>query len=289
MLTNIVFTLVFLAIIGYQGLITLKDKSKPIPRPIPTVVVPECQPYDHCSGEEMDINALIESAKTKTFTAELSPYQKWAISLGYMLTQLNQLPYGKLSLSIPQTPGLAERNLKQGLISSWDITDRSTTLATLDWLANQGHSLDQYKAFYLTVKHNPGLTGQQIVDSLELDLNPDDLQAQKTAFDSVIKNQSKTGNNLIYAWDYGRFIFVTQAAYTVGYLTESEALVLIEEVGKRVRTRFHSWQEFGDNYVVGRLWWNPNQPGFEAATNQLYRNLIMPSGRWSQIPWSWSE
>ncbi len=213
-----------------------KSRCSALPRsPFDEVMVPT---------EQMNIPALIESAKDRPVPAQFSHYQRWALSLDSMIIEMNGWPYDSLSLLPPGKPEPTMADLRQALKDSWGVTDRESALDQLNWLANTGHS-SQYSG--------------------------------------------ATESDLIYAWDYGRFVLVAKASYSVGYLSDREALRLIEEIGKRTLAKFRSWREFGDNYVVGRLWWaGERAPIMLTETNQLYTTLLRPDGQWSKIPWEWS-
>lgn len=203
----------------------------------------------------LDINAIIAQTPPQV-PSKLNQYQRWAIALGAVLTEQNYLPHDQISLSYSsgednETKQLAQLVLQQ----SYDTSNKAEVLDTLFWLANVGHSY-------------------------EYDLPDRLLRAEKS--DTKVTNQS------VKAWDYGRFVFVARAAYTAGYISEAEALALIENIGYETKLRFSSWQEFADNYVIGRSFWQPSNPNIPQETRAVIDRLTKPPGTWTQIPWEWS-
>lgn len=281
---------------------TLFEYNSPIQKTLMQAMT-KCQPYDHCGEEVLDVQEIIDSVKGKNAFSQmrLTNFQRWSIALGAMTVEMNRMPHDQLSIIPPQrySEDLEDTLVKNMLRDWWDITDRGSAINILSWLANSGHSGDQYRFFYVTIKDNPLLLAEELYNKNMADykaVNGNDPVVdvvekpnQIRAYNFVLKNIDKTGNNLIYAWDYGRFVFVARSAYSVGFLTQAEALTLIEEVGKRVKNRFSSWQEFSDNYITGRLWWAPDQVGIVEETELLRRKLTAPSGTWTKIPWEWSE
>lgn len=267
---------------------TLFRYNSPIQKALQEAIT--CPPYEHCGSEPLNVSQIITDIKEQP-SKELTHYQRWAIALGAMTVEMNGMPHDQVSLiSQYRNPKVEIPLLKTMLKDWWDITDRETTLNTLQWLAHEGHS-DQYKSFYIPILTNTDLSAQALTDKyLPKERATTNQTADVTrAFQFVITNKEKTGDNLIYAWDYGRFVFVVRSAFSVGYLTETEALTLIEEVGKRVQKRFHSWKEFGENYVIGRKWWTLQLTPSDQTADYLYRTLTAPSGNWSKIPWDWSN
>lgn len=272
--------------------------NSPLPKALMDAQTREqCPSYEHCSDEQMDIPSILKSAEKRTVPATLSHYQLWSISLGAMLIQMNGMPQNQLSLIYSGSSASQQQeritDVKTMLKESWDIKDRDTAIEILSWLAEKGHSGEQYMHIYQIIQENPDLSAEEIVTKVieanpKLQISTEEKKNQIAALEYVKKNLSKTGDNLIYAWDYGRFVFVVRSAYTVGYLTEEEAMTLIEEVGKRVRNRFHSWEEYGENYVVGREWWLQEFNGDE-ETESIYSQLRQPLGQWTTIPWEWSK
>jgi hypothetical protein len=247
----------------------------------------------------MNVSQLIEDAKDFTVTPTLSNYQKWAIALGTVTTEKNLQPENQLSLFDPDST-IGDTDIQMILIKDmlsrdWGINSTGSALQIISYLVNEGHSY-QYLDFYKQILRYPELKSEQLIDKIvedtafrpegKLILSEIERVQQIDAFDYVRKNMNSTGNNLIYAWDYGRAVYVIRASYTAGYINDKEALLLIEEVGKRVKTRFASWDEFAENYAVGRKWWGINDPRISEETDMM---MINANIFWSGVPWDWSN
>ncbi len=268
----------------------LKAANKPTDEFVPSNNQ-QCPAYDHCGDEKMDIEAVVVSASGRVVPKVLSHYQRWSIALGAMLIEMNGLPHDKLTLSDTYYDQAQKKQVLQELIKdSWNITDRASTMETLSWLANEGHARDFYLPVYLLIKDYPTKSTQELVNIAPTNnLSEEDKSAFSTAIEYIKTNKDKTGDNLIYAWDWGRFVFIVRVANYSGYISDAEALTLIEEVGERVKGRFHSWQEFGNNYTTGRLWWGLDKPEIPVQTKSLNDGLMKPTGQWGKIKWEWSQ
>ena len=98
----------------------------------------------------------------------------------------------------------------------------------------------------------------------------------------------KRGARSLVAWDYGRYIMLCRWGYTVGYLTADEAWSRIMPAARTIQGSFHSWDEFGEDYLVGREFWSKEET---ERSGQAYRNIERWLRRdrnspWKRLPWN---
>lgn len=97
----------------------------------------------------------------------------------------------------------------------------------------------------------------------------------------------KLGPKGILAWDFCRYINLSRWAYMAEYITEDEAWAKIIPAAQRLQQSFSSWQEMGENYLIGREFWSyeETQKSGEKYRN-IYQKLISDaSGPWHYSPW----
>lgn len=244
-----------------------------------------------CQKMQMDINALLTKANTENIDTKLNAYRRWTIALGAILTEQNKLPHDQFDFSnkIYYSQQL-KTGLKTMLADSWGITDRQSMIDTFSWLVNIGHSREDYLPIYKYIQYYPGKSVQDLSQVFQGSENLSGEEKIKNYKNILyLKDKQALNNNLVYAWDYGRFVFLVRAAYHVGYLNQKEAIVLIDEAGEKIKDRFNSWTEFGENYALGRVLWGMNQTEIVNNTQEIYQNMLDVNGQWAKISWEWSE
>ncbi len=97
----------------------------------------------------------------------------------------------------------------------------------------------------------------------------------------------KYRRNSLVAWDYCRYIMLCRWGYMVGFLNEDQAWRRIMPAARTIQAGFHSWAELGEDYLVGREFWSPEETD---RTGRIYRNIQTrlvkePRSAWNQLPW----
>ena len=98
----------------------------------------------------------------------------------------------------------------------------------------------------------------------------------------------KLGEQSLVAWDYARYISLCREGYSVGYLSEDEAWQRIIYAARILQRTFGSWQELGENYLIGREFWSLAQTQKDGqAMRTIYSRLLSNSNSpWNRIPWA---
>lgn len=103
----------------------------------------------------------------------------------------------------------------------------------------------------------------------------------------VLKYHKVFGLKSIAGWDYARYVSLCGWGYIAGYLTEDEAWQRIMPAARRMQSTFDSWEDLGNNHVVGREFWSLKQsqaPG--DRTRKSYQKLLAdPSSPWVKLQW----
>ncbi len=100
---------------------------------------------------------------------------------------------------------------------------------------------------------------------------------------------AETNQRTLFAWDYGRLVNVARWSYSVGYISEDEAWRYITPSGKYLQLNYHSWEDYGKNYLAGRDFWLQDIEA-SAEFRRVFKRLIDPNSRsaWTVIDWNTS-
>jgi hypothetical protein len=214
--------------------------------------------------------------------AELNKAQMWAISLTGILSEVNESNRNSLNES-----GMDERGKGTWLTvlkRDWEITTREELLKQISDLENEGHtaSLSEIK---------------KIINELAEINNAADLgifftineltQTKINRLKYVSNNWEQYQNRTIRAWDLARCISLCRWGYNVGFITEEEAWGKILPVAKLLQSQYNSWEEFGYDYLIGRLFWASGfgqEKAYFTRTEPIYRRLL--DSYWKWLDWN---
>jgi len=204
--------------------------------------------------------------------------RSWALAASALLTERNGERHDRLAGS-DLTTGEAER-VRRLLTDWWDVTDRRGLLDALKWIQNAGHRerfarMGEQLAI-LTAEQRHGLASQRQRD---FRLNQ--------MIGVVEMHYARLGAKSLLGWDFSRYISICRWGYAAGYLTEDEAWARIIPAARVLRHSFTSWRELGENYLIGRQFWSPDE---HVRTGHLYRQafdrlLADPASPWNRVPW----
>ena len=217
-----------------------------------------------------------EPARPFTLTrAQMS----WGLAASALLTEHNRGRHDTLA-GIAATAQSAS-DQRWTLARWWDVADRDGLLRALAWLDAGGHrqQFDQIgeKAVHLSP------------DEFEAQLSNPEVRSDDAESISVARKYfAKLGARSLVGWDYARYVSLCRWGYTAGYLDEGEAWQGIMHAAGILRRTFGSWRELGENYLIGRQFWSPEETrrggaDYRATFEQL---LSDPASPWNRIPWS---
>ncbi len=212
----------------------------------------------------------------------ISAMQKWALGCAAILTERNHDRHDLLGARF-RTPKNIE-DCKRFLIESgWDIKNQTDLLDSLMWIENEGHC----QSFKQLGEKLKALTDGEYQKMLA------DNQADKEILNRIqiaAKYYMALGDKSLFGWDYGRYICLCRWGYMAGYLSEEEAWQKIMPVAKLLQEKFNSWQDLGQNYLIGRRFWShedSQQNGYQYE-DAFLRLCDMPSSPWNKLPWDMS-
>lgn len=220
---------------------------------------------------------LLESSdKTKEYA---DPKHRWILACSGVLWERNRNDY----ITIAGEP-VSEKTLiarKKMLAEWWDIKSKNDFHNTLIWLTQEGGHRSGFE--------NIGKKASEMSEAdytKWIDKYSDDLEKQQE-IRIARKYYNELGDKSILGWDYCRYICLCRWGYSCGYIDEKEAWNLMTSVAKEIQKKFRSWQEYGQNYLIGRQFWSHQytlSQGdlFMDALKRLTENADSP---WNTLPW----
>jgi hypothetical protein len=203
----------------------------------------------------------------------------WALGCAAMLTERNHSRHDVLATN-DLTPQSVQSN-KKLLADWWGVHNRAEFLDALVWLDEQGGHRKSFEK-----------TGQEVSDMSHSEFK----SALAACGTDMEKKQKLTiakqyytvlGDKGLKGWDYTRYVALCRWGYTSGYITEDEAWAKIMPVARKLQKTFDSWEDLGQNYLIGRQFWSYQQTQssgflFTDAYNRLMQNKDSP---WNMYPW----
>jgi hypothetical protein len=201
----------------------------------------------------------------------------WALAASALPTEMNGERHdllGGVHLS-PENILSAQRSLQDG----WGVDSRGRLLEALEWLETEGHR----KEFKRQGAYLSSLTRAQL--KVLLDERAGDAEA-RARIAVVAEHYKRLGGAGLLGWDYSRYVSLCRSGYAAGYITEEEAWAKIIPAARALQTRFGSWKEVGENYLIGREFWAGGGAGQQCGRcrEALRRLLADPQSPWRVYP-----
>jgi hypothetical protein len=159
--------------------------------------------------------------------------------------------------------------IRNMLKKDWHITSRDTLMSKITWLRNKGHR-SYFKPIWGI------LSSTSVQDSMERITRLQDEFAAKgdnTSIELYAANVSAGYKFLreqtnyfegkrckmdALTWDLGRVINLTRWGYDAGFLSRGESMDIIRASGKQLLDNYTSWENLGENYLIGFAMWSGN-------------------------------
>lgn len=220
-----------------------------------------------------------ESCKDKKLREQKEADIKgWALGCGAILTEYRYERHDMLLRNYLNQEDI--KDIKETL-DGWNANSRDSLFETLSWLEKGGHS----KQFEKMGKEIADVNEQQYEELLEENKdNPDKLQKIKI----VKKYYKQLGPKGLLGWDYSRYICLCRWGYIAGYISEEEAWSRILPAARLLQSKFDSWEDLGQNYLIGRQFWSfqETQESGQEIEDAFQRLLDEKSSPWNQYPWN---
>jgi hypothetical protein len=217
---------------------------------------------------------------TSGLFAELTKQQLWAISLTGIISEANRSNRNTLNAG-----EMNEQNKKTWLgvlKKDWNINNREELLQTLETMENNGYAA-ALKYIQQIVREIINTNNDfSIINFNRYKLT----QRQYNYLKFIVLNWNIFNNRTILAWDLGRNISLCRWAYDVGFLSEEESWEKIMYYAKKLQLFYNSWEEYGYDYYMGRIFWasgSGEDVTYLIQTDTIYKKLI--TGYWNHLAW----
>jgi hypothetical protein len=228
---------------------------------------------------EAGVSASIPSQPLLQEKSISTPAQGWALAASAMLGEWNGDRHDLLGgVAATESSILRSQNV---LRTSYGVTSRDDLLVTLAWLDQEGHR----KRFEQLGARVAALTVEEKKSLM-------DLRRQDETLDDRVRileqHFQRLGTKSLLGWDLTRYIALCRWGYLVGYLDEAEAWKLIMPAAQRLQGTFASWDDLGENYLIGRHFWSPdeNRQNGHLHRDTFRRLLGSPDSPWNRYPWN---
>jgi hypothetical protein len=202
--------------------------------------------------------------------------QAWALATSAMLQTSEDYRHDLLT-GLPPEGGNVEW-CKSSLERWWGVGSRADLQEVLSWLKSDGHRLEWNNLAEYVASASDG----ELSDfASQLDANA------AHSVEMVQKYAAQVGSKSILGFDLCRYVAVCRWGCLCGYLTEDEAWDKIMPVAAKLQATFSSWQELGQNYLIGREFWSYEQSQEDGGQMEMWINYLVtaPGSPWGSNPW----
>ncbi|GEM_PF-4254844 len=202
--------------------------------------------------------------------------KEWALAMSATLFEVNGERHDLLGGCEPVPENV--RICNDVLAGGWGIKNRADLLGTLEWIEQGGHRRE-----FDTVAYALSQPGG--LEELREWAGNNPEGANKIAI--AQRYADDLGDKSISSWDFGRYMFLCRRGYLGGYLTEDEAWDRIIPAAHLMHDTFSSWEDLGENYLIGREYWSLQQTEAKGARyEQAHQQLLShPESPWKRLNW----
>ncbi len=203
----------------------------------------------------------------------------WALACPALLTLNNQHRHDLLWCTDATTENIAHE--KRMLAEWWGIHSRADLLQTLTDITTGGSraTFDEMAKQY---------QDESAMTRLQEKLSVEDRAEFNDRLKIVREYAPKLGFRSLLGWDYARYIALCRWGTLCGYISQDEAWAKIMPAAKLLQNSFTSWADLGENYLIGRRFWQPNSELNQSYKENYMKLLSEPKSPWKTIPWSTS-
>lgn len=204
--------------------------------------------------------------------------KRWAIASGAVLVRLQDARLDGLDW-LDREP-MCQMIIKSSLQRWWDVSNKRELMETLKWIDDQGHRA-QFDRIASALASLDDPENARYIEEMKATAEG------KHQISVVERHRENLGRKSLLGWDYSRYVNVVRQAYYVGYLTEKEAWELIMPAARKLQQTFESWEDLGENYIIGTEFWSEAQYKQRRKTLEtICENLLgNPESPWSELPW----
>lgn len=152
---------------------------------------------------------------------------------------------------------LPEENTKKEQLAFlekwWEVTDRASAEATLNWILTEGHRTGFASDMACLEEAGMGTAPDRKQFYLQ---NFVGTEAQAEHYVSWYEMYEQYGEDAILGWDYCRALNLIGLYYLAGYYSEQEALDRSLPIAQTAQGCFASWDDLIESYLRGYEYWS---------------------------------
>ena len=226
------------------------------------------------------IFVLYSQQNNQELPYDLTTRSAWALALPGIIDTINGTSSSELAVDYKSIENKVYwRNF---LIPAWNIHNKDDLQNQLQWLLTNGQNQEVNNLIYV-LQDNPTINYKLLSEKKLIS----DRTVNGIVYLQTFQTLPKI--NFIKAYDLGRYIELSRWGYQAGYLTNKEAWDNINSVINEVLSEFTSWEEFGQGYLYGRLFWLTiinSSAETKKQTINVYNKLLQDRELWSRLPWT---
>jgi parallel beta-helix repeat protein len=222
----------------------------------------------------------ISSAISSGCKATADEVKGWIWGCSGVLWERNR--DGFISLGSWKNSEQAKAEKKELLSEGWDIKNRSDLLRDIFWLSQGGGHRDDFA-------RDGRFVCKMSKEQLDAFLKPyKDYPERCNDFRVAHQYYTPLGDKGIIGWDLCRYMCLCRWGYICGWLDEETTWKLMIPVARELQQTFSSWEELGQNYLIGRHYWSLRHVREDKKYyDEAFQRLIeMPSSPWNKYTWN---
>ena len=232
------------------------------------------------TGKRLKRTFLPQKSQAESATPRL-----WALASIALLSLVNGRDHETLGGSEPSLS--SEKRARKRLRKDWDIRTQEDFDEIQEWLLDTGHR-SEFNELIEKIMNSSKEEVEAHLDEIDQELNSKTERAEEYAKVEMIQERgAELKSKGFLAWDYLRYMDNCRAGYLAGYLEEGDAWDQLLSVAQVLQSRYDSWQELGETYLLSREFWSVVE---ENKNGKLYHRSLRkllhdPKSPWNRLAW----
>jgi len=206
--------------------------------------------------------------------------ERWALACTALMFTKNDDGCNSLLGEAPTEANIQGQS--EAISEWWGIESRENLLSQLEALRTDGGYNQTWKEYVMY--QEAGISFEHVRDVID-----DITEGNFSSRSAIVKEYGpKFGERGILAWDLCRYICLVRWGLMLDFISEKEAIDLIMPVARRLQSTYGSWKQMGEEYLIGRRFWNEKRwKEGEAEYDTIYKTLLTEKNSpWVTIPWN---
>ncbi|MEZ4773197.1 MAG: DUF1266 domain-containing protein [Bacteroidia bacterium] len=209
----------------------------------------------------------------------------WALATVAIMSNVKGLSHHLLGGAEPseRRKALAQKQLSK----EWEIDDAEEFEEVQEWLFEKGHRAEFSEMITKITAMTPMQIDEYVRQFIPTIKDAQEREEEIHRVEMIRNNQGDVQNTSFLAWDVLRFIDNCRTGYLAEYIDEEDAWNRIISAAQVLQSRFDSWQELADSFLLGREFWSGVETSRDGSVYQkAYERLIQEEkSPWNKIIW----